>query len=118
MDVHVTARRFKAHKEVRDYALDSLRRLDKYYDGILRSEIILSFERKPASIKKAEVNLHINGATLTAKEKSDDFTVSIDLAIEKVIRQLDKVKTKKRKGSRIIRKMKETAPSLESEDEE
>lgn len=118
MDIHVTARRFKAHREVRDYALDSLRRLDKFYDGILRSDIILSFERKPASIKTAEINVHINGMTLTAKEKSDDFTISIDLALEKIIRQLDKVKSKSRKGNRTIRKMKESVVAGESEMEE
>ena len=118
MDIHITARKFKAHREVRDYAIDSLRRLDRYYDGIIRSDIILSFERKPASIKTAEINLRINGSTLTAKEKSDEFTISIDLAIEKLIRRLDKVKAKVRKTKKAIRKIKESQPAAESDSEE
>jgi len=107
MDIHVTARRFKAHRDVRDYALDSLRRLDKYYDGIIRADVILSFERKPASIKAAEINVHIQGKTITAKEKSDDFAISIEAALGKIIRQLSKVKTKAITGKRSIRKIKE-----------
>ena len=109
MYIHVTARRFKAHRDVRDLALDALRRLDKFYDGIVRADVILSFERKPASIKCAEINVHVQGKTISAKEKSEDFPISIELALTKVIRQLDKVKTKSRTGNRAIRKIKEGA---------
>lgn len=119
MDIHFTARRFKAHKAVRNYALNSLKKLDKYYDGIKRSDIILSFERKTNSVKTAEINLHINGMDLNAKETSDDFTISIDRAIEKLVRQLDRVKNKVRqKDKRASRKLKEGAVGPESENEE
>jgi putative sigma-54 modulation protein len=96
MDVHITARRFKAHKEIRDYALASIQRLDKFYDGIIRSDVILSFERPTNSVKTAEVNIHIQGNTLSAKEKSADFILSLDRAIEKLMKQLERVKTKSR----------------------
>jgi len=109
MDVHFTARRFKAHQEIRDHALASIRKLDKYYDGIVRSDIILSYEHKPNSTKIAEINLRVYGVVLTAKEKSDDFHKSVDLAIEKLGRQLDRYKTKLRtKDKRTLRKIKES----------
>jgi putative sigma-54 modulation protein len=111
MDVHITARRFKAHKEIRDYALESIQRLDKFYDGIIRCDVILSFERTTNSIKTAEVNIHIQRNTLSAKEKSEDFILSLDRAIEKLIKQLDKVKTKTR-----VRKQK--LPRVKDEYEE
>ncbi len=104
MDVHITARRFKAHKDIRDYALGSIQRLDKFYDGIIRSDVILSYERTTNSVKTAEVNVHINGNTLSAKEKSEDFILSLDRAIEKVIKQLDKVKTKTRVRKRKLQR--------------
>jgi putative sigma-54 modulation protein len=108
MDIHFTARRFKAHQEVRDHALASIKRLDHYYDGIVRSDIILSFEKKPNSVKIAEINVHVNRTILTAKNKSEDFVLSIDLALEKIMRQLDKYKSKIRlKDKRTLRRLKE-----------
>jgi ribosomal subunit interface protein len=117
MDIHFTARRFKAHRELRNYALDTLRRLDKFYDGILRSDVILSYERKPNSLKRAEINLHIIGGTLSAKETTDDFAVSIDQAIEKLMRQLGRVKSRTKKDKRTIRKFKESLALPASEEE-
>lgn len=105
MDIHFTARRFKAHKDVRDYAFESIQRLDRFYDGILRSDVILSFERTKNSVKTAEVNIHINGNTLSAKERSDDFILSLDRAIEKLIKQLDRVKTKSGIQKRKLQKL-------------
>ena len=107
MDIHFTARHFKAHKEIRDYALESIQRLDKFYDGILRSDVILSFERKVNSVKTAEVNIHIIGNTLSAKEKSEDFILSLDRAVDKLIKQLDKVKTKTRIRKKRLQKINE-----------
>ena len=97
MDIHFTARRFKAHRDVRDYAMEAIKKLDKYYDGIVRSDIILSFERRTNSVKSAEVILRVDKATLSARERSEDFVKSLDLALGKLERQLEKHKTKTRK---------------------
>ena len=113
MDIHFTARRFKAHKDVKDHSLTSVKKLDKYYDGIVRVDIILSFERSTKSVKTAEITLHVHGATLLAKEKSEDFHKSIDLAVEKLERQLAKYKTKlRKKDKQALRRAKEKIPPL------
>ena len=109
MDMHFTARRFKAHQDVRDHALSSIKKLDKYYDGIVRADIVLSYEHKPNSTKIAEVMLRVHGTLLTAKEKSDDFHKSIDLCIDKLGRRLDRYKTKlRKKDKRTLRRVKES----------
>lgn len=119
MDIHFTARRFKAHQQFRDHALNALKRLDRFYDGIVRSDVILSFERKPNSIKAAEIIIHVNKSVLSAKEKSEDFIKSIDLAIEKVERQLEKYKAKvRRRDKSTLRKLKERPGSGADRDEE
>lgn len=118
MELHFTARRFKAHKEVRDHALEAMKKLDKYYDGIVRGDIILSYERRENSIKTAEINVHVFGAILTAKEKSDDFLKSIDLAIEKILNQVGKYKAKNRqKDKKAIRRLKEATITSDDGDE-
>ncbi len=96
MDIHFTARRFKAHPEIKQYAMDEVRKLGKIFDGIVRGEIILFYERGVHSLKTAEINLHVYGQTLTAHEKSDDYIKAIDGATEKLTTQLKKYKAKLR----------------------
>ena len=108
MDIHFTARKFKARSNVKEHAIEAVKGLDRYYDGIVRGDIILSFERTTQSVKIAEINLHVHGMTLTATESSVDFIKSIDLAVEKLERQLSKYKTKIRmKDKKQLRRVKE-----------
>lgn len=120
MDIHFTARKFKARETVKEHAIAAVKKLDKFYDGIVRSDIILSFERTTNSLKVAEVNLHVHGTVLSAREKSEEYLKSIDLAVEKIERQLTKYKTKVRmKNKKTLRRMKEekTASPTFGEDE-
>ncbi len=118
MEIQFTARRFKAHKELREHALAAVKRLDKFYDGIVRADIILSYERGVASVKTAEINLHVQGTILSAKEPSEEFGKSIDLAVGKLERQLAKHKMKERtKDKKTLREVKEAVtPPIEEEE--
>ncbi len=94
MRTKFTARHFRAHTTLKDYAIDTLKKLEKYYDGIISAEVVLSFEKMRDSVKVAEINLSVHNKILTAVEQSADFIKSIDLAVEKLERQLVKYKTK------------------------
>ena len=119
MATHFTARKFKARTELKSYALEEVKKLDKFYDAIVRADVILSYERTSQSVKNAEINLHVNGSVLSARESSEEFHKSIDLAIAKLERQLAKHKTKLRvKDKRTLRKVKEDTSSLLPGDEE
>jgi ribosome hibernation promoting factor len=96
MHIKFTARHFRAHADVKEHAIGMVKKLDKFYDGIVTADIILSYERVTKSVKTAEINLHVYGGVLTAKEKSDDYIKSIDAATEKLTLQLSKYKTKLR----------------------
>lgn len=117
MQVHVTARRFRAHKTLRDHASHGVSRLAKFYDGIVRGDVVLSYEKSTNSLKWAEITLQVHGTVLTAREKSEDFIKSIDKAVEKIERQLSKYKTKIRlKNRKTLRKVKEDSVSEEEEE--
>jgi ribosomal subunit interface protein len=94
MQVKFTARRFRAHAEVKDHAISEVKKLARFYDGIIRADVILSYERATKSVKAAEVNMHVYGVVLSAKEKSDNFIKSIDLTVQKLGMQLSKYKNK------------------------
>lgn len=96
MNVQFTARHFKAHEGLKQYALSQVSTLKKFYDGIVNGNVVLRFEKTKESMKIAEINLGVYGASLVAIEKSEDFYKSIDNAIEKLERQLLKYKGKRK----------------------
>ena len=109
MNVKFTARRFRAHPDIKEHAVEMVKKLDRFYDGIVSAAIILSYERVTKSVKMAEINLHVHGAVLTARGKSEDFIKSIDAAGAKLEVQLAKYKTKLRS------KKKGTTPEINEE---
>ena len=117
MQIHITARKFKAHETLRAHATDALSRLPKYYDGIVRGDVVMGFEGTPNSVKWVEITLHVHGDVLVAREQSEDFVKSIDLAIGKAERQLTKYKSRVRvKDKKTLRKIKEDSVSEEHEE--
>lgn len=95
MNISITARKFKAHPSLKEYINDEVSSLRKFNEDILNAEVILSYQNSTNSIKKAELILHVPGQTITAIEQTDDFKKSINASVEKVIRQLKKLKTKR-----------------------
>lgn len=100
MDINFTARRFKAHSAIKEYAINEVKRLQKLYDGILRGDIILYYERGVNSLKTAEIILHVYGTTLPAHHSTDDYVKSIDGAMEKLARRLSRYKSKLREKNK------------------
>ena len=108
MQTTFTARRFRARPEIKAHALEAVQKLDRFYDGIVKANIICSFEGATKNIKVVEINVHVHGVLLFAKEKSEDFRKSTDLVIEKLSKQLAKYKTKMRMKDKMkVRVMKE-----------
>ncbi len=95
MNITITARKFKAHVTLKDYIENGIKSLKKYNDDIINADVILSYQNNHDSIKIAEIILQVPGQTMAAKEESDDFEKSINSAIEKISRQLIKLKTKR-----------------------
>jgi ribosomal subunit interface protein len=90
-----TSRHFKAHTSLKDFAQIEIEKISKYYDGIIKSEVILSFEKATNSVKIAEVIITTNThSVITAKDRSDDFKISIEGAVDKAASQIKKLKEK------------------------
>lgn len=111
MRIKVTSRHFKARDELVEYAENAAAELERYYDGITRTDVILFFEASDNAIKVAEIVVHVYNQVITATVKSDDFQKSIDQAVKKVLTQLKKYKEKlhgqtKKKVRQTLRKTK------------
>ncbi len=95
MKYTLTARHFKVHDTIKDFADKEMTKLERFYDGIIKAEVILSYERASNSVKTAEIIVHANHHhTFTAKEHSDEFHISIEEAAKKVVAQLKKYNDK------------------------
>lgn len=96
MRINITARHFKAPKHLKEYAEKKVRRLKRYYDGIIDCHIILDYEKQT---QLAEITITVYNQKLVALEKSEDIFKSIDLAVDKLERQVKKYKEKLRDHS-------------------
>jgi putative sigma-54 modulation protein len=94
MTFTLTARHFKAHDSLKEFAEAELEKVKKYFDGIIKTEVILSYDKPANSIKNAEIIVHAKNHTFTATESSDDFPKSIELAMLKIQTQVKKFKDK------------------------
>ncbi|MCS6808373.1 MAG: ribosome-associated translation inhibitor RaiA [Bacteroidota bacterium] len=94
MEIKVTARHFDAKPSLKEEAIAAAKKFERFYNNIISTEVILSFERTKDSAKTAEFIVHVHDHTLVAKESSEDFFKSLHDGAEKMIRQLNKLKTK------------------------
>src|SRR5207302_4802977 len=61
----------------------------KYLDKVTEAHVTLSLERY---LHHADINLHAGHFHVRGKEKSEDMYASIDMAVDKIERQLKKYK--------------------------
>ena len=95
MNITITARKFKAHNTLKEHIESGIKSLSKFNDDIINADVILSYQNNYDSVKIAEIILQVPGQTFAAKEESDDFEKSVSSAVEKLSRQLRKLKTKR-----------------------
>ena len=95
MNINITSRKFKAKDSLKEFINAEVTALEKYYDGILDADVILSYIHEKDSIKTAEIIVKIPGKTITVSEESDDFSKSINIGLDKLKRLLKKEKQKR-----------------------
>jgi putative sigma-54 modulation protein len=106
MDAHITSRHFKAHETLLEYSEKAVRQLEHYFNGIVRADVTLSYEKTRKSTKVAEVKLSVYGTVLVAEAKTDDFFKSVDEAVDRVLVQLKRYKSRLREKDRTrVRKV-------------
>ena len=95
MNIQITARKFRAKDSLKDFIRNEIKSLERFNDDILDVNVVLSYTHLKDSIKSAEIVVQIPGKTITVNQSSDAYEKSVSGAIQKIIRQLSKVKTKR-----------------------
>jgi ribosomal subunit interface protein len=96
MDIHITARKFRLHEDLKEHTIEEIKKINKHFDGILRCNVIFSYERTNNSLKIVDISLHLYGHDIVVSEKSDDFYKSVAQAVLKLETRLSKIKSKMR----------------------
>ena len=91
IQIEVTARHFKAPKMLRNFAEKEVRKLNRYYDGIMKYHVILTHE---TGQEVAEIIAHSKGHQFTAIDSDAKMDRAVVLAAGKMRAQMNRYKEK------------------------
>src|SRR5216684_6667435 len=91
MQINITFRNLEATEALKNYSRDKVERVKKYLDRAGEAHVVLSLERH---LHHADITIHSGAFLLRGREKSEDMYASIDLAMDKIERQLRRYKEK------------------------
>ncbi len=91
MEIRTTARHFELSDNLKTFAENEIKRLEKYYDHIIDCHLTMSVEK---SRQIAELTVKVYGTMLTSKAKAFDMYVAIEQVIAKMESQIKKYKSR------------------------
>lgn len=92
MQVNISGHHVEVTPPMKQYVQKKLKRITEHYDSITNIQITLSIEKM---VQRAEINLHVSSADVVASAEHEDMYAAIDLLMDKLQRQLNKLKGKK-----------------------
>jgi putative sigma-54 modulation protein len=100
MQLQVSGRNLDVTEPIREYALRKLARIERHLTEDTRVDLELAIERNPSisANQHAELTVWTRGPVLRAHEYSDDMYAAIDLAIDKLDRQVKRYRERRRRG--------------------
>lgn len=91
MHMNITFRHLDPIDSLKNYAQEKVARVNKYLDSATEAHVVLSLERH---LHHADITIHSGTYVLRGRENSEDMYASIDLAMDKIERQLKRYKEK------------------------
>lgn len=90
MKIKIAVRHTDASPALRDYVIEKTEALERFFDRIVSVDVVLSVEKER---QIADFHAHLtNRKLINAREESTDMYASIDKAIDRLKRQLVKIK--------------------------
>jgi putative sigma-54 modulation protein len=99
MRLHVKGKNLEVSDSIRRYAEEKLSKLNRQLHELTQVELELCVEKNPsiAQNQVAEATVWTKGPTLRAREASTDMKASIDQLTEKLLRQVEHYRAKRRR---------------------
>ena len=99
--IEIFARNLEVTDRIKDYVTKKVSKLDRFLTNIEDTRIDLVFEksaRSAADRQVAQITLRGKGFILRTEERADDLFAAIDAAVEKMQRQIARLKGKREIG--------------------
>ncbi|MDQ3668764.1 MAG: ribosome-associated translation inhibitor RaiA [Actinomycetota bacterium] len=100
MRLQVKSKNVEISPALKTYAQSKLGKLEKHLNDNARVELELAVEKNPSisASQVAEATIWTKGPVLRARETSTDMKASIDLLVDKLERQAQRLRDKRRHG--------------------
>jgi len=89
MKIHITGRHVRVTKPIKEYVEEKSSKAQKYFNHIIWAQVMLSVEKRT---HQCEIVVHASKQTFRALAKAATLYAAIDLASDKIDRQLKKYK--------------------------
>lgn len=119
--VEILARNMEVTDRIRQYVTNKASKLDRYLSEIEEVRVELSYvksARSAADRQVAQITARGRGILLRTEERADDIFAAFDTALDKMQRQIDRVKGKRQRGRGDGRSAAEVVPVEEEPIEE
>ncbi|MHB8780540.1 MAG: ribosome hibernation-promoting factor, HPF/YfiA family [Candidatus Geothermincolia bacterium] len=96
MQMIVKGKNIEITSALRDYTEEKVGKVGRYFDRIIKTEVVLSVEKNPkiSESQVVEVTIHSAGPLIRAKESASDMYQAIDLVTDKLERRVKRMKAK------------------------
>jgi len=103
LEIKITGKNLDVADELELFAEKKLNKLEKYSTRLQSATVNFTEQVSKNRNKshRAEILIHLPGTVLSAREDAESFYIAIDGAMDKVVRQLKKEKTKRQDKPRI-----------------
>ncbi len=92
MQINLTGHHIDITDALRSYVEDKFERMARHFDHVITAHVVLSVEKLD---QKAEATLHVNGGPVFADAVHEDMYAAIDALVDKLDRQVLRLKEKK-----------------------
>lgn len=103
MEILIHSRNMEVTDRLRDYVNKKTQRLDRYMPGIRELSVDLAEENTKSAVERyvAQITLRDErGTILRAEERTNDMFSSVDAVVDKLYRQINRYRGKKRSNRR------------------
>lgn len=98
MDIHLTGRHLKITPAIRNHVTEKVEKAQKYFEHLIRAQVVLFIEKRA---HLAEIIIHAPRQTFRAQATAADIYSAVDLASDKIDKQLKKHKERLRDHHKV-----------------
>jgi putative sigma-54 modulation protein len=99
--VEISTHNIELSKRLEDYITKKASKLDRHLDGLEEAKVDLAYERTARDSEDrqvAQITVRGHGILLRAEERTDDIFAAYDTALEKINRQIERVRGRRQRG--------------------